>query len=302
MKICFVFSSKSEYGELEPFIDYFKKTIKVDSIDLSKKIKNIENNKTGIRIYQICLRQFTLKNYDYICILGDRRELPHVAFAAFYVNTKIIHFAAGEYIESVTTVDQYVRPIITILSTIQICFSKKAVKNVQKLFHGIPYLKDNAYCSGNPIFRGINIDKISRKITGRYDLVLLHPQSLSKKKTTEDIYKLKKQLSNKKTIFLYGNKDQNYQIIENYYKKLKTKKNLYVFYKTLPKEEYFSLVKYCDNFYTNTSSIYEIKHINKKALRVIGDRNKNRNMEIFNDIAPEYVLKIIKNHKSSKQQ
>ena len=99
----------------------------------------------------------------------------------------------------------------------------------------------------------------------RYDLVLLHPQSLSKKKTLEDINKLKKQLSNKKTIFLYGNKDQNYQIIENYYKKLKAKKNSYIFYKTLPKEEYFGLVKYCDNFYTNTSSIYEIKHINKKS-------------------------------------
>jgi UDP-N-acetylglucosamine 2-epimerase len=297
MKICFIFSNRSEYGELEPFIDYFKKTIKVDCIDLSKKIKNIEDNKTGIKIYQICLKQFISKNYDYVCILGDRKELPHVAFAAFYTNTKIIHFAAGEYIKSATTVDQYVRPIITILSTIQICFSKEAVKNVQKLFGGIPYLKDNAYFSGNPIFRGIDLNKIFQKNKERYDLVLLHPQSLSKKKTLEDINKLKKQLSNKKTIFLYGNKDQNYQIIEKYYKKLKAKKNSYIFYKTLPKEEYFGLVKYCDNFYTNTSSIYEIKHINKKSLKIIGDRNRDRNIEIFNDKAPEYVLKIIKNQK-----
>ena len=192
MKICFVFSNRSEYVELEPFISLFKTEMKVDEIDLKKKIRNLEHNKSAIKIYQICFEQFTQKNYDYVCVLGDRKELPHVAFAAFYTNTKIIHFAAGEYIDSTTTLDQYVRPIITILSSLQICFSKEAVRNVKKLFNGISYLKDNAHCSGNPIFKGVNLKKIPRKIQENYDLVLLHPQSLSKKKTLDDIKKLKK--------------------------------------------------------------------------------------------------------------
>jgi len=292
MKICFVFSNRSEYVELEPFISLFKTEMKVDEIDLKKKIRNLEHNKSAIKIYQICFEQFTQKNYDYVCVLGDRKELPHVAFAAFYTNTKIIHFAAGEYIDSTTTLDQYVRPIITILSSLQICFSKEAVRNVKKLFNGISYLKDNAHCSGNPIFKGVNLKKIPRKIQENYDLVLLHPQSLSKKKTLDDIKKLKKVLKNKKTIFLSGNKDLNYDVIEKFYNTLRNNNN-YIFYETLPKNEYFSLVKYCDKFYTNTSSIFEIKHINKNALCIIGNRNKNRNKEIFNDYAPEYVYKII---------
>ena len=272
---------------------FLKTKIKVDKLDLKKKLKDIEDNKSGTEIYQLCFKQFKTKNYDYICLLGDRKELPHVAFAAFYTNTKIIHFAAGEYIDSKTTIDQYVRPVITILSNLQICFSHEAVKNVKKLFDGLPYLKSNAYCSGNPIFKGINVKKIPRKIKERYDLVLLHPQSLSKKNTMEDIKTVKEKMKDKKTIFLYGNKDQNYELLESFYKKIKIhKKN--VFFETLPKIEYFSLVKYCDNFYTNTSSINEIKFLNKKALKIIGVRNKNRNKEIFNDKAPEYFYKIIK--------
>ena len=117
---------------------------------------------------------------------------------------------------------------------------------------------------------------------------------MSRDGTLSDVKDLKNLLKNKKTVFISGNRDKNYSIIENFYKKLKTHKNSYSFYKTLPKEKYFSFVKYCDNFFTNTSSIYEIQFLNKKCLKVIGQRNKGRSNEKFNINGPKELYFIMR--------
>ena len=293
MHVCFVFSNRSEYSELKPFIDFFKKKAKVDVVDLSKKIKKLEFDKNLHKIFTYCYEIFSKKKFDYVVILGDRKELPFIALPAFFLDIKIIHLAAGEYIESVTNYDQFIRPIISILSDYQVCFSKRAKQQVKKLFSSINYLHDNAYFIGNPVFSDVKIKQLKRCITEDYDLVLLHPQSMSKDDTLSDVKKLKKLLKNKKTIFISGNRDKNYSIIENFYKKLKSQKNSYSFYKTLPKEKYFSFVKYCDNFFTNTSSIHEIQFLNKKCLKVIGQRNKGRSNEKFNINAPKELYFIM---------
>ena len=292
--MCFIFSNRSEYSELKPFIDFFKKKIKVDVIDLSKKIKKLEFDRNLHQIFTHCYKIFSKKKYDYILILGDRKELPFIALPAFFLDIKIIHLAAGEHIESMTSYDQFIRPIISLLSDYQICFSKMAKQRVKKLFSSINYLHDNAYSIGNPVFSDVNIKRLKRYITEDYDLVLLHPQSMSRDETLNDVKKLKKLLKNKRTIFISGNRDKNYTIIENFYKKLKSRENLYSFYKTLPKEKYFSFVKYCDNFFTNTSSIYEIQFLNKKCLKVIGQRNKGRSTEKFNVNAPNELYMIMR--------
>ena len=129
-------------------------------------------------------------------------------------------------------------------------------------------------------------------IKENYDLVLLHPQSLSKKNTIKDVSMLEKKIKNKRTLFIMGNKDKNFEIINKFYKQIKKNKK-YSFIKSLPKKKYYSLVKYCDNFYTNTSSVSEIKHLNKSALRIIGIRNKNRSEHIFKSDAPSKLLKIL---------
>lgn len=294
MKVCFVYSNRAEFSELKPFADFFKTKAVVDIIDLSKIINKIEIDKNLHKIYEKCYSIFTKKKYDYVCMLGDRRELPFVALASFFSGTKIVHLAAGDYIESDTSYDQYFRPIISILSSHQICFSNQSKQNIKKLFSGIGYLKHNSNFIGNPIFSDIHIENLKRPFKERYDLVLLHPQSLSKKETASDIEKLRKFLKDKKTIFIRGNNDKNFELIESFYKKMKTANGKYVFHDSLPKEEYFTLVKYCDNFYTNSSSVFEILHLNKKCLRIIGKRNKNRTIEKFNDKAPQLLYNLLK--------
>ncbi len=293
MKVCFVYSNRSEYSILLPYIEYFKKTSK--EINLKKKIKKIEKDQNLSKIYDICYNDFIENNYDFVCVLGDRREISFVALAALHSNTKLVHLAAGEFAQGTPTYDQYIRPTISLLSKFQICFSQDAKKEVEKLFNGVSYLKSRAYVFGNPVFSKIDIKKIKRKIEHDYDLVLIHPQSLSREQTKKDLKILGKKIKNKKTIFINGNKDKNYDIIELFYRKLKNDKN-YTFIDSLPKKEYFSLVKYCDKFYTNSSSFSEINFINKKCLEKIGLRNKKRFESKFDTKSPNKLYKLLKNN------
>ncbi|MGI0061090.1 MAG: UDP-N-acetylglucosamine 2-epimerase [Nitrosotalea sp.] len=302
MKVCFVYSNRSENSILSPFIEYFRRKASTTTIDLSTKIKNIEDNRNLSYIYSRCYNIFSSQKYDYICVLGDRRELPFVSLAAFYSNTKLVHLAAGEYIESRTTYDQYVRPIVSILSDYQICLSRGAKKEVMKLFTGISYLKPNAYNFGNPVFRGINLKKLKRPFTETYDIVLLHPQSLSRYETQQDIKQVEKHVKNKKTVFISGNKDKNFDLIEKFYQKLKSLKREYIFVDSLTKSNYFSMVRYCDNFFTNSSGISEIEYLNKHCLIEIGKRNKNRIKMDFNEKAPELLFKLMKRYKMRTKQ
>ncbi len=299
MKIAFVYSNRSEYSELEPFSRFFAKKTQTFELNLSKHIQKIENDKNLFKIYEKCFKFFTSKKIEYVCILGDRREIPFIALAAFHLNIKIIHIAAGEFFESTSSYDQYFRPIVSLLSSYQICFSKIAKKEIEKLFNGISYLTPNAYVFGNPVFTEIDVKKLRRPIKENYDLVMLHPNSLSKEKTLKDVKNLEKKLENKKTIFIKGNKDCNYDIIENLFKKIKDNKK-YSFYNSLPKKKYFSYVKYCDNFFTNSSSIHEIIKLNKKCLVVIGERNKNRSKEEYNQKSPILLFNLIKKNHNKK--
>ncbi|MBI5860370.1 MAG: UDP-N-acetylglucosamine 2-epimerase [Nitrosarchaeum sp.] len=294
MKVCFVYSNRSEYAELKPFIEFFKKKSIAKEINLSEHIKHIEDDENLPKIFTKCFKLFSLERYSHVCVLGDRRELPFVSLAGFFTNTKIVHIAAGEYTESTTSYDQYIRPIISILSSTQICFSKMAQNKVKKLFAGIEYLTPNSYVLGNPVFAEIDIKKLKRPIKERYDLVLIHPQSLSRKNTLEDVNTLKKILKNKRTIFIQGNKDRNSDIIEKFYRELKIKNKKYQFVSSFPKKTYFSHVKFCDSFFTNTSAVHEIDALNKNCLHIIGKRNKNRSIEFYDDKSPLLLYNILK--------
>ena len=201
MKVCFVYSNRSEISILDPFINFFKNQIYMDVIDLSKEVRNLEIDKNLFKVYQKVYDKLIESDFDYLILFGDRRELPFVALAGLFSNTKIVHIGAGEYLEGLPTYDQLIRPVVSILSDYQICLSKKAKKKVSSLFSGISYLKPHAYFIGNPVFTGINVNKLKRTERGNYDLVLLHPQSFSRNDTEKDIRKLDKLLSKKKDHF-----------------------------------------------------------------------------------------------------
>lgn len=294
IKVCFAYSNRSEFSILEPFIEFFKKNTNITVLDFQNIVKDIEHDKNLYKIYEEAYKNFQKQKYDYLCILGDRRELPFIAFAAMFLDIKIIHIAAGEFADGLPAYDQLIRPSVTLISDFQITFSEKSLKLVRKLFSTIPYRNDNAYFLGNPIFYKTKLKKIPRIIKKNYDLILLHPQSLSREDTTNDILSIKKKMRNEYTIVIMGNKDKNHDLILKFYNQLRKKKN-YHFVESLPTKDYHSLVRHCDNFYTNTSSVSEIKFLNRKALYMIGVRNKNRSEHTFKTNAPSRLFKILTN-------
>ena len=82
-------------------------------------------------------------------------------------------------------------------------------------------------------------------------------------------------------------------VINENFKKLKNNSQ-YSFLESLPKEQYFNLVKFCDNFYTNSSSVTEIKFLNKKCLKIIGERNRDRFESKLNQNSPKQLHDLLK--------
>ena len=133
MKICFVYSNRAEYSILSSFITLFKLKTIIKTIDLQKIIPNLDYDQNLYKIYQILFKDFSKQKFDYVIILGDRREIPFVCLACVFSNTKIIHLGAGETLKGIPTYDQFFRPMISLLSNYQICFSKSGEKNIKKL-------------------------------------------------------------------------------------------------------------------------------------------------------------------------
>jgi GDP/UDP-N,N'-diacetylbacillosamine 2-epimerase (hydrolysing) len=300
MQVCFIYANRAEFSSMLPFIDFFKKKNSVDVVNIENKLKNIDDDKNLHLVYKKSYEILAKKKYDFVLLLGDRRELPFLALSAFFLNIPIVHLAAGEIIPGIPGYDQYMRPITSILSKIQITFTKDGVKEVEKLFHGISVLNSNVFQTGNPVVNKKLVKHLKPILKEPYDLVLIHPQSYRRNNVKNDIKELERKLQDKKTIFISGNKDRNYDLIEEFFKKLKLNKK-YFFYDTLPTKEYFSYVKYCDTFFTNSSSIPEIKSLNLKCLQIIGKRNQGRIEYELNENAPKLLHDILKNYVKSKE-
>ena len=148
-------------------------------------------------------------------------------------------------------------------------------------------LENNSVFLPNPTLSDINFNK--RKTKKEYDLILVHPQSLSlegtKKDSKEVLTYFKK---DKKTIIIKGNKDKNYEALYEVWDFMKKYDNVEI-YENLPKEDFIETLSNCDRFITNSScSFYEAPlFLEKEQIIHIGDRNRNRE-------TASYTLKDIK--------
>ena len=129
-----------------------------------------------------------------------------------------------------------------------------------------------------------------------YDLILVHPQSLSQKGTIKDMIKVKNTIiKGKKNIIIRGNEDKNSGILETLWEELGG------CYNTVDKNRFLSFLKYCDRFITNSScSYYEAPlFLEEKQIVRIGSRNKGREIVKYNkedlnstERMVEYILNV----------
>ena len=158
----------------------------------------------------------------------------------------------------------------------QIAFSEKSLLNTERLLAAV-----GADCKAdafpNPTFSNISLHSLDRQIKESYDLILVHPQSLSRSGTVEDAKTVESLIiKNKKNVIVRGNKDKNSDILDDLWLKLGG------CIETVEKSKFLSLIKYADRFITNSScSYYEAPLLLEESQIIrIGDRNNGR--EIVN--------------------
>jgi UDP-N-acetylglucosamine 2-epimerase len=292
-KVAIIYSNRAEFSILKPIGDKLKdQGVTYECINLSKKVEDIEQDKNLGKIFEFIFENIA-DQFEKAVVVGDRRECLFACLAFFIKGTPVAQLASGDLSDELATVDDFFRHIITIISNKQIAFSDEGLKLTRDLL-SLLNIKSNSTFFSNPTLDGINFENLKRKIAEPYDLVLLHPQSLSREETLKDKETVdsiiqKSLYENQKTLVIVkGNQDKNYDILYDYWAELERRysDNLYwnrrmgeiKIYENLEKEKFLSLMKYCDRFITNSScASYEAPiFLKDNQIIAVGRRNKGR--------------------------
>lgn len=201
---------------------------------------------------------------DYVLAAGDRRETLHFVIDRHAENKKIIHLWAGE--KSQGTHDELWRRWITEMSMMQLCTNKKALRNLKD--------KKNAFVVGNLMLDNIEVDE-SLVPDYKYDVVLYNPSTVLDRPDIQsevtDIVNMLYGYSSKplyKHFWIEPNGDIGSDLVAPY-----------VTHGNLPRPQFLGLLKHCQRFITNSSSMYyeaRFLYPGPELIVPIGIRNRER--------------------------
>ena len=198
LKILIVYANRAEESILNPIYKELKNRCYTDYINLSNHIDDITLDSNLSKIYEWTYQHLSENEYDKVVVLGDRREIMFACLACFIKQIPLVQLASGDVSTSLATVDDYFRHLITIMTTQQISFSEKSLNTTEKLLESINVVP-NVKQFVNPTLSNIDISSLKREIEEPYDLILVHPQSLSQKGTIKDMIKVKNTLKVEET-------------------------------------------------------------------------------------------------------
>ena len=289
-KICYVTGSRAEYGLMRHTLNRMNKefdlSLIVTGMHLKKEfgftLKEIEKDKFKIRakidsfsdkdtgeamaesLGQTLIKTAILlsKNKPEIILLtGDRIEIYGAAIAAALLNIPIVHIHGGDQGDNGAHIDDQIRHSITKFAHIHLAATKKSAQRIIRMGEQ-PW---RVHVVGTPGLDEIIKEKLHSKnylknkfklnFEKPYILALQHPTltqvkmaGLQMKETLEAIKE-----TALPTILIYPNTDPgSRQIIKviGKYKNLPFLKT----YKSLPRKEFLSLMKYCALMIGNSSS------------------------------------------------
>lgn len=286
-KICVISGTRADYGIQKPLIQKilksrsaelqlivtgmhlqkeFGETVKeiiLDKIPISAKVYLKTSRKTGkmaqevgeeiIEFNKIFLR---LKP-DIVLVLGDRGEMLAGAIAANYLNIPVAHIHGGELSGHV---DGVVRHAITKLSHLHFAATKLAQERIINMSEE----KWRVYNFGAPGLDGILNQKLPSKdiIYEKYQLdqkspfilMVQHPVLSEAKDSARQIKETLEALRtfNLPIIIIYPNSDEGHKEIIKTIEQIKN--NKVKVYKSIPHEDYLSLLKNTAVLVGNSSS------------------------------------------------
>jgi len=322
-KIAVVTGTRAEYGYLKPLMEAINKdtdlelisiitgmhllsdfgdTYKIVENDFSKSVKipmdlNGDSLKDMTNYLSSGVKNFAEYFYekppDIVIILGDRSESFAAALAAMYLNIPIAHINGGDV--SGGTIDESIRHAITKIAHIHLAHTIENAERIQKMGEE----KKRIFVVG-----ALTLDIILNKdlqpkdkIFKKYDLnpnkttflVVQHPITTLKDKGYSQMKELFLVLDELKvqTVMLYPNCDSGSKDIIKLIEKYENKDYLHVF-KSLPYEDYLSLMKSADLMTGNSSSgIIEAPSFKIPVINIGGRQHGRSRTENIIDADPD---------------
>ena len=229
--IVIYYANRAEKSILDPIKNELdRRGLKNLYVDLSLAVKDIDNDKNLSSVYDYVFEQLErLPEIHSGIVIGDRREIMFASLAMFVKDINLIQLAAGDLSEEISLVDDYFRHLITILSNRQVCFTPKSKEKSEEIRSALNLPSKSEYFP-NPTLSDVDVESVIRNSTKIYDLVLIHPQSLSEIETSLDAEEVYTKIDkNIETLIVKGNKDKNFEILYETWEKLGSSDNVHVF-------------------------------------------------------------------------
>lgn len=208
---------------------------------------------------------------DRILILGDRYEILSVAIAAHLQRIPIAHIGGGDITEG--SYDDAMRDCISRLADIHFVASPSAFGRLKRLGHenihlvgatGVDYILHADWDQG-------------RYPQERYVLVNYQPETID---NTVDLASVFEAINGRNAIWISPNPDRGSELIPPG--------------RSYEHAEFLNLLKYCDEYIGNSSSmIYEAPFLNVRC-RMIGKRQQGRASPMGDGKASERIRDILK--------
>ena len=314
MKICFITSTRADFGLLKNIIIKVKRDKKFSTkliasgTHFSKKFgstfKEINQNKISIdnkiKINHIlngpesvtntmakCLSEstkiFKKMRPDLLIVLGDRYEILAFALSAYILRIPIAHIHGGEVTKGV--LDDAFRHSITKLSHFHFVANNIYKKRVIQLGENPKHVHVVGGLGADSIYQTKFLTKkeiekkYKIKLSKNYFLVNIQPEAVNKYKIKKNIKILLsaiKSKSNTNFIFTFPGADVGNKIIIREINKFVKKNNNCFLFKSLGQKNYFSFLKYSSGMIGNSSSgLLEMPYFRKGTIN-IGERQAGR--------------------------
>lgn len=321
-KIAVVTGTRAEYGYLKPLMNAIKKdgelklipvvtgmhlladfgnTYKIVEKDFPESVK-VRMNLGGDSLKDMAnYLSSGVKNFaeffsdsspDIVVVLGDRSESFAVSLAAMYLNISIAHINGGDV--SGGTIDESIRHAITKIAHIHLVHTKENAERIVKMGEDkkrifvtgaltLDTILNKDLKSKDEVFKKYNLNPDEATL-----LVVQHPITTLKDKGYSQMSELLLALDSIKeqTVMLYPNCDSGGKNLIKLIKKYEKKSYLKVF-KSLPHEDYLSIMKSASLMIGNSSSgIIEAPSFKIPVINIGGRQKGRTRSENIIDVEP----------------
>jgi GDP/UDP-N,N'-diacetylbacillosamine 2-epimerase (hydrolysing) len=276
-KILIASANRAERGLLEPIMAELKKIKDVDA-----KWFFFESTDAVYLVLEGFRNYLAFFQPDIVLVPSDRFEMVYITAFAFHRGYIVAQFHAGDTGSGVS--DEMNRFAMSFMSHILFCETITSATNLTKL----GFNQHRIFAVGSTAFDHVKIDE-SLCPNEPYDLVLLHPDSISATATKQDLLETQRTIEHSPlVVWIAGNHDNNSEIIHGFLERIKAKYDLedpnkwyfgpyiQVIMENVPRPKFLGLLKNCRRFIGNSSAMcYEAPRFNAECVRV-GNRNKDR--------------------------